>query len=414
MRICQTMHQTATPTFEQDIATRVPAIQDLFAAVLENYCDDGDAGITTICERLGIHRKLAWQIRNVAYSPDPFRAVRFMPSKTSLATLHTALERLDASEELASGIRKAANGFDQLVEIHAGDRDSLKLLVESAANGAEEGTAIKWRQRAFQGNSYIWGAQARTQLAVSILNFSADKKDWFDLLQIRGHLSLKRMRPNVHWLIGQSVIIDDTKHSDAPRREPLDPEAAALMDGVPVLPEFCSDPLPQLRRRPAEHDLINDELLPAPVGFTGQQTIVTGEIVRNLSPIYATSKDKRALFGVVVRTPGEVLIYDHFVHRDLFRDVERELCVFSELNSPIAQDEDDRLPISEKIECLGSGISVARTPEVPGYMKLLRSTFSKTGWNERDFVLYRIRMAFPPMPASVVIRHPFPQPPVNS
>jgi hypothetical protein len=114
------------------------------------------------------------------------------------------------------------------------------------------------------------------------------------------------------------------------------------------------------------------------------------------------------LFGAVVRTPSEVFVFDHFVHRDLFPDVQRELCVFGELNSPITQSDDDRLPVSEKIEHLGHGVSAARTPDIPGYAQLLRSVFANAGWNPEEFDLFRIRMAFPPMPTSVVIRHDFP------
>jgi len=398
-------------SFEKDVSTRIPAIQDLLASILEEYCDDGDTGISAICSRLGIHRKLAWQVRNVAYSPDPFRAVRFMPSKAGVETLAAALLNHGATEAFADQLRKQAAEFDELVALHAGDRKSMEMLVESCSEHPEEEAEVRWREKAFEGNSFIWGVQAKTQLSVSVLNFSADRPDWFDHLQVRGLIGLRRIRRDVHWLVGQSLILDEDvreNECEGPKREPLFGDAAEAMGGVPVMPEFCSEPLPKLRRRPSDQGLTNDELLPAPVGFSGQQTIVTGEIVRELSPAYATSKDKRALFGVVVRTPSVMFVYDHFVHRDLFPEAKRELCVFSELNSPTAHDDDDRLPISESVEFLGRGLSVARTSAVPGYMKMLRTVFDRAGWNPEDFDLHRVRMMYPPMPSSVVIRHHLP------
>lgn len=396
-------------TFEQDIADAMPALQDLFAGVLERYCGGGDAGITQICETLGVHRKLAWQVRNVAYQPDPFGAVRFMPSPAGMDSLLAALARLGLPEKTQATLRAAAESFNELVKLHAGDRNSMEMLVESASESALQQAEVKWREKAFQGNSFIWGAQARTLLTASLLNFSKGKPDWFDAVQVRGLIGLKRVRRNVHWIVGQSAIVDDAEPGRHIQRIPIDPQGAEQMEGVPVMLDFCSKPMPKLRRRPADPGLLNDELLPAPVGFTGQQTIVTGEMLPQLSPIYATPGHKRMLFGAVVRTPSEVFVYDQFVHRGLFPKVKRELCVFGELNSPITQDDRDRLPAAETIEHLGRGITAARTPDVPGYQKILRAAFTAVGWDADDFDVFRIRMEYPPMPASVVIRHDLPQ-----
>ena len=152
-------------TFEQDITTRVPAIQDLFATTLETHCGDGDAGITTICERLGVHRKLAWQIRNVAYSPDPFRAIRFMPSRAGIDTLAQSLRKRDVADTFLDDLYEASDAFDELVKVHAGDRVSLEMLVESSSDNLEEHADVKWREKSFLGNSFIWGVQAKTQLS---------------------------------------------------------------------------------------------------------------------------------------------------------------------------------------------------------------------------------------------------------
>jgi hypothetical protein len=286
------------------------------------------------------------------------------------------------------------------------------MLLESFSSSPEEPAEEKWREKAFLGNSFIWGAQAKTQVSMSILHPSASRPGWIDIAQVRGLIGLRRTRPNVHWLVNQSVVIDDREAVETDlTRTPLDETAARDMGGVPIIPPFCSDPLPQLRRRPLDRGLINDELLPAPVGFQGQQNVVTGEVIRNLAPAHATHKNKRAHFGAVARTPTETFLLDHFVHRDLFPGVERELCVFGELNSPVTLDDDDLLPVSETIVPRGRGLGVARTPAVPGYLDLLRWVFAALGWNAADFDLHRVQLAYPPVPSSVMIRHPLPEPP---
>ncbi len=404
---------SSAATFEQEVESTVPAIQDLFATMLEEHCGDGDAGITMICDRMRLHRKLAWQVRNVAYSPNPFRAVRFMPSNAGISTLTRSLRNLGVEANTIQRLEDSARAFRSLVDHHAGDRTSLEMLVgahpEGGAGGLDENNAeIQWREKAFLGNSFIWGAQAKTQMSITMTCPSDTKPNWFDLVQVRGLVGLRRVRPDIHWLVGQSVIIDDVETPNDSQRLPLDADAASRMDGVPILADFCSQPLPQLRRRKIEDGLVNDELLPAPVGTTGQQTIVTGEMIRALAPNYATYENKRALFGSVVRTPSEVFVHDHFVHRDLFPNVERELCVFGELNSPVSQDDDDLLPVSETVESRGMGMSVARMADVPGYMNLLKYIFDSLGWNAEEFNVFRVRMEYPPMPSSVMVRHPLP------
>lgn len=395
-------------SFESDISDHVPAIQDLFAKVLETQCGPGELPVGTICDRIGIHRKLAWQIRNVAYSKDPFRAVRFMPTRGGIETLVAALQKRDVSEDMINKLRETAESFVRLTDAHAGDRTNLDMLVQSFASTSHE-TETKWREKAFLGNSFIWGVQAKTQFSVSILNHCESRPGWIDIAQVRGLVGLRRVRPNVHWLVNQSVVLDDRDAvQEQLRRTPLDAEAAKAMGGVPVVPAFCSSPLPRLRRRTAERGMINDELLPGPVGARGQQDIVTGEVFREVGPAHATHPDKRAHFGAVSRTPSEVFLMDHFVHRDLFPMVKRELCVFGELNSPVTMEDDDLLPVSETIESRGRGLGAARTPEVPRYLEMLRWIFDRLEWEAGDFDLYRVRLPYPPVPSSVMIRHPFP------
>jgi hypothetical protein len=395
-------------SFEDDVAACVPAIQDLLVRVLETHCGEGPTDITTICDRLGVHRKLAWQVRNVAYSPAPLRAVSFMPSRAGIDTLIQALERKGAGRSVAPALRAAADSFSRMTAAHASDRASLELLAQSQLAHSETRAELRWREKAFLGNSFIWGAQAKLQLAVTILHRSTSREDWLDVAQIRGLIGLTRVRPDVHWVMSQSVVLKERRRVETADRRPLDEEAARGMGGVPILPAFCSKPPPRLRRRLGNDGLLNDELLPAPVGFSGQQTVFTGEVIRELAPAYAIEEHQRAHFGAASRTPSEVLLFDHFVHRDLFPGVKRQLCVFSELNASVTMAENDLLPVGETLEHPGRGPGAARTAEVPGYLDLLRWVFGRLGWAADDFELYRARLAYPPIPTSVMIRHDLP------
>lgn len=395
-----------SPSLEEDLVERLPEIQEAFAAVLDTFCG-ADAGLAEICERLGLHRKLAWQVRGVAMATDPSRTVRMMPSPAGVESLVEAIAGRPGAEPLVERVRLAAASFEQIVTRHAQDRSWLEMLAEASAgdDGAEE----RWREQAFRGNSFIWGAHVRTLLSIMILNKSATRRGWIDMVLVRGLVDLTRVRPNVRWVFSQSVIIDDERNAPAPARAPLDPDGAAAAGGVPVLRDLCSDPMPGLRRTVAD-GLVTDELLEAPVGQTGQQTIYTGEIIREMGAAHATAGNQWAYFGGGVRTPARALIYDHFVHRDLFPGVERELCVFSELHSPMTRSVHDRLPVAERLQQLGPGLTRARCPELPGHPKVLASLFERLGWAPGEFDHFRVRMAYPPMPTSVMIRHELPRP----
>jgi hypothetical protein len=399
----------ATLSFEEEVTAVVPRLQDLFSRVLERRCPDPDAAVTQVADALGVHRKLAWQVRNVAYAADPFLATRAMPTAAGFSSLVVALGRGGESSAVIEALAVAHAEFEELVARHAGDRDRLEMLVEAFATGGREHAEARFRERAFLGNRFIWGVETKTQLSATILTHSATREGWLDYAQLRGFIRLRRVRPDRHWVLNQSVVIDDRE--DETRREPLDPACAAAMGGVPLLGDFSSMPLPELRRREAPGGFLNDELLPAPVGVRGQQTILTGELIRELAPATATHRQKRALFGAGARTPAEVFLFDHFVHRDLFPHVERELCVFGELHNPISQDDHDRLPVAETLDRLGRGLRAARTPDVPGYLDLLEWTFARLGWDPDQFDAYRVRLAFPPIPSTVVIRHDLPDPP---
>jgi hypothetical protein len=397
-------------SFQDDTVATVAEVRDVFAQVLETN-PRARTDLAKLCEGFGIHRKLAWQLTKVAYGDDLLQSARFMPSPKGIeAWVRSAADR-GVDTALLERVRDVSARFEALVETHAGNRSAMDLLIESCVSTPSEEIDARWRQRSFEGNSFIWGAQVRTLLSVAVLGPSRGKRGWFDIAQVRSLVALRRTRPDTRWLINQAAVILDGQTPRPPTRTPLDDETAQETGGVPVIARFTSNPLPGFERRQVQMGMVNDEILPGKVGQVGEQTIVIGEWIRDLAPAFATPDDKTAHFGMGVRTPAEVLIYDHLVHESLFHGVQRELCVFSELASPITFDDEDRLRVPEHVQSLGMGFSRAHTPDVPGYADLLRFVFDRCEWDASEFALYRVRMAYPPLPTSVMIRHPLPEPP---
>ena len=398
----------APSLFAADARVVVGTIREVFLGIIEYVCG-GSPRAQDITDSFEVHRKLGWQIWHVAYAEDSLLAIRFMPSQTGLEVWHRAAKSRGVPAEMLAKLKGVRALFDDLVRRHAKDRVLLELMVEAAEAAPDEASEQRWRKQAFAGNSYIWGVRASTLLATAFLHPS-QRPDFFDLARIQGLIGLIRTRANVRWPFAQSIVQSGAGPEHAPRREPLIRSTTFVQTGVPVLDEYCSQPTPGVQRRLGDSGMLEDELLPGPVGQTGQCTLMTGEIIREVGPVHATQPGETALFGTGVRTPAELLISDHFVHREIFKGAERELCVFSELISPTTRDERDRMAVSERVQSLGRGIGRIRTAELPGYGELVDLVMRQTGWNADDFEVYRIRMRYPPIPVSVMVRHPLPPP----
>lgn len=398
-------HASSTDPFESDTIEAVGLARDAYARVIEQKCP-GSKAVTTVAEAFGIHRKLAWQLIKVAYTEDPFVAARHMPVGKGHEVWLAAIESAGIGGDLIARVREADHRFRSLMSLHASSKSEFEMLIESASSGMDQNTEERWRQQAFEGNSFTWGAHCRVLMAMCVLMPSEDREHYFHAAQIRGLMGFRQTRANVRWVINQSVALDDsTQHEAAMVRAAIDPVAAAAHNGVPVLPRFCSDPMPSLERSLTHDGMMQDEFLASGVGLQGERTLVTGEMLRNIAPVHATPNDRTAHFGSAVRTPAEVLHFDLFVRAGLFGEVERELRVFSDIASQVSFRESDALPVSDTVRALGRGLSMAHTPDLAGYLDMAGWVFDRLGVKASDYELYRVRMAYPPVPTTVMLRH---------
>lgn len=391
--------------FESDTIHAISIARDAYSRIIEEKCP-GSKAVTAVAEAFGIHRKLAWQLMKVAYADDPFVAAKHMPSPKSIEVWIQAAESCGIDGGLVDSVRDADHRFQSLIHTHASSKSEFDILIESFGSAQDAQSEERWRQHAFAGNSYIWGVHCQVLMAMGVLMPSDDTEDHFHFAQIRGLMGYRQTRPDVRWVINQSVAVDDdVKHQSRMQRVAIDPKAAENHNGVPVIPEFCSVPMPALVRSKTPDGMMQDEFLSSEVGLQGQRTLVTGEMLRNIASIYAQPNDKVAHFGSAVRIPAEVLHFDMFVRAGMFGDVHRELRVFSDIASSISFKDTDALSVSDKITHLGRGISLAQTPDLPGYQDLALAVFDRLGIDPAEYELYRVRMVYPPMPTTVMIKH---------
>ncbi len=362
---------------------------------------------------LGLDKALAWKLAQLVETPDPMVAGRHLPGSSAMRIVTEALRRRGVRADLIARIETAADGVEELVRVHAGDRASLDMMLQGCApRNAETTDAIdtEHRRAAFRGNSFIWGVQAKVKLT-SIYMHPAGAPGMLDIAVLHGFVELRRLRPNVPWLVTRSSCTDgDGVSRHQFHREPLDP--ASDGQSMPLITPFCSQPLPTFRRIPGAPGYMDEEVVGGAVGSTGALTFFTGEVLRDAAPVRGDEHNTHNNVASAMWTPTEHVVLDLVVHEDVFGPLRPEVKLFGQLGSsaPYPQPGGSRilLPTAERARFLGQGPASLETRIVPRYPEMAAFIFKRLGWDGSRFDVYRTAMRYPPIPATLVMSHELP------
>lgn len=406
-------------SFEPQAERVISAVRDAFAELIAAL-PGVQRRASELRDTLGIDGQLAWKVFKVVHDSDPFAAARHIPGSVGVQKFLKAAARRRLRPQLIESARGALADFERLIQAHAGDRTSFEMMLSSYAREDREPNDLPYRLAAFRGLSYMVGVQARVHLKAFFLQPGATP-GLLDVAAIRGFIALRRLRANVPWMISRGHYTDnDGEARRTIQREPLDASdnAADSSAGVPLLREFCSKPLPKFRRVPQPPAFVEDQLVDGPVGDTAAVTCITGEVARCAASCF---RDEHNRFGELVAhvgTPCEVLLFDQFVRKDVYGPLKPELVVYSELGGlppyPAGTRDRDQLCINQRVQHLGRGPSVVHSPNVPCYAEMVRYVFDRLGWHGELFDVYRIRLQYPFIPTTVVMRHELPERPTQA
>jgi len=409
------MSQT-TASFEQD-ATEVlarcrAALAEIVAALPGDVQRSQD-----LARALGVDKKLAWRVMNVVQSTDLFEAAQHLPGRSGVRIVLDAARSRNVPGTALNAVVEALDGYERLVEVHAGDKASLELMLSTHARQGRERIDLEHRRAAFRANSYLWGIQAKAIFRSYILHPSTDA-DLFDFVSVRGFVDLRRIRAHTPWVIHKTKVVDDDgRQRRNVSAQLLDPAAGEPDDpmAVPWLTQFCSKPPPPVRRVAAGPGDVHYEIMSGSVGNTGLSTCVLGSIVRAAAPRYCEPQNDCVELVIRANLPAERLVLDQIVHRDLFGDLPPTLTVYSELTGetpPHAMaDARQEVPVSETATYLGRGPAVMHAPGIPRYTAMMEFALQRAGWDPAQFLVHRVEMPYPPIPSAVVLNTPLPERP---
>lgn len=360
-----------------------------------------------ISRRFGINKNLAWKVSKIVSVNDPHAVVVNLPGSAGINTILSAFEDKGAPAATVAAARAAVDDFDRMVEMHVGDRSTLELVLSSNAPDRVPPEQLHaTRKMAFQGNSAIWGIQARVRLASFFIAPNRDDPTLVDTASIGGLIDVRRLRAAASIpFFNRFAYNDDGSPIEGPQREPIEPSDEP--DPIMLMREFCSHPLPGFGTLEIDGHT-RYQLPPGQIGNRGRHTWIYGEAARRFAPIY---RDKTNQFGehaVQVQCPVEWLLCDLQVHESLAFALSPRVLTYglhSLTPKPGTESEYDRLPVAEVIQSIGRSPPVVSTPLIPRYHAMVERVYERMGWRAEEMCGFRFEMKYPPMPMSVVVQH---------
>lgn len=388
----------------------ISAVHQLRGALIEAYQAIGadPESPREAARTLGIDKNLTWKLGRIINEDAIERVASSIPGTSAVQIVVDAFSRSNLDPELVNRVSDAFDEFDQMVEIHTGDREALALLLDSMAfSGADR--LVKSRKLAFKGNSGIWGAQSRVRMNTSFIAPNRENPALLDYAQIGGYMDLQRLRVNGAWPLFRMRYFNDDG-SDATNH------MTSLVDDYDqatphLLNEFASGTTPKIETKDISSGLVY-ELSQGPVGRTGLCSLFYGYTDQASLGRY---RDEHNLLGEVlclINLPIETLLMDLIVHRDVAESITPEAIVygraFGGLNDHERRDKRLELPMSESLKHLGTNPILA-TPHIPRYTELTSLVFDRCGFDSSEFVCWRLVVPYPPMTSTVAIRFELPK-----
>lgn len=401
-----TQRQTCPP-FEEHVKS---AIHQLRGAVAELVASMGaDPGHPQEMSRiLSLKLNLTWKIAKLLSEPDPYAAIPFIPGKQGLNIFLSTLKKDGASDKSLAAVRQAVKEFDRMVEIHAGDRKTLEMMLGNLTRDGGQQRDEQHRKLAYLGNSATFGVQAKAQVIVNIIAPSK-VSDKVDLAWVTGLVDFRRLRYNIPWAVAMARKFETEGDGlDVGTIEPLDPNLNGK-DCVPLLPEFCSQPLPEVRQVPVSSDMLRYEIEEGSVGNTAAVTCMVGLFGRAFVTRYKYGTNTLGEHIARLGTPVEYLIHDLYVHDDLSYAFSPDISFYNQLpcapEYPVSGRDQGLLPVHEKVVELGQGLSGILTSEFPDYKPMIKSVYDRLNWKASEFHGFRFKMRYPPIPSLAVLRY---------
>ena len=252
-------------------------------------------------------------------------------------------------------------------------------------------------ERPYRINCQLWGAQIGTSLTHYSIRRDADGS--FSAVSVNAKSGFQLLRvdtnPVVYGTSRTSVASPTSNHQMIER--PLNPEAAAKF-GSPLLPEFCSQPIPQFERIEARNGWVLHVLKTDQLGRLGAVDLVNAIVYKGREPLKLEDGSDALFLSVRQRAPTEVLVAELAIHRPSFGRIAPQLRVVPSVDGNLASElarPTTNFPVFETVTDLGPLDEVVPVGDVRSYRSILQHVYHKLDWTQSEFDIYRVTVPYP-------------------
>jgi hypothetical protein len=405
------MANKAPLSFVEDATTVLKEVRTALALLVNSVGAD-PAQPQEMSRRFSLDKTLTWMITRVLCEDDALTAAAHVPGRARVRTFVDALERAGAAPARVEGVRRAMERFERLVDVHSGDRDTFDIMLGGVSEQLAQRKSQAFRKLSYQGNSAIWGIQAKAQVSIHFVAPN-DNPDMLDLAVICGLVDFRRLREDVPWALASRVSFTDDGQA-LPESHPCAMYPGLGPNDVPMLPQFCSDAQPSIRavRNGAR---TRYEFTEGPIGHTAATSCFLGWISRALFSRYAAPDDHYGEHIVNLVTPTELVYHDLYIHRSLSFAIPPSVRIYSAMPGGPVYPHDGRssavIPVSERIIDLGASPPETTVASLPRFSEMVAYGAERMGWTLHDFHGFRFRVHYPPIPSQAIYRYELPERP---
>jgi len=389
------------PQFAVDAREVARTLQNAFAEVLRSVGADPSAP-QSIVKAVGLNKNLAWKVSRIIQAEDAATALDLVPGASGIRIFMRAATKAHADKDALARAEEAITAYEELIRTHSGDRATLEMMGSELDEAGRQQRDEQHRKLLFQGASYVWGAQARVIVKIGAA-IPGDKPGLMDFATVSGFVDFRRLRPDVTWTMAKrDSSNDDGSEMTVSRWVPLDQSKPT--DAPPLLKDFCSEPIPELRRVATTRE-IRYVLPEGEIGNTGALTCLIGMVQKDL-PIHRSPENNYGTHAARCEVPAELMNVDMFFHHSLAFTHPPEVSLHSNVGEYAYSKDGAELPFHERVQDLGVSAVPPPAPEIPRYRQLVESFFSIIGHPLSEFHGFRVKIAYPAYPTALVMGYP--------
>ncbi|MCK5132779.1 MAG: hypothetical protein KAR40_11575 [Candidatus Sabulitectum sp.] len=373
------------------------AVTDILQALPGNLEQPRD-----VYKTLGIDRMIGWNIFKLHELEDCFLSVKHIPRKSAFKGFLRAASRKGVADSLLVKAEENFTLFEELVELHAGDRPSMEMMLLAYSKEGTYQASLDHRKLAFTGNRFLYGLEAKTRLTISLFEPTDSPSDW-KLTLLKGSFGLRRNRPDVPWFyIHPRVFTEFEGLPHSPESKPL--ATPANGNKLPYYTPFCNCSLPSISSCSGFVESV-EEIFPLETGNAGLMDLVFAEVV----DLHGFFMNEDGSTSAKVITPCHLAVMDIIVPTSFAENSHFSPRMISSILEESDTYNEKLIDLARSILPVEPGFEIKPTIEqntlddVENYGEIIQDIFKRRDLNPLNYTTIRISVRFPVIPSNLDI-----------